>query len=207
MDWEDRNMERKRGKREQKVIAKRERYIMSDKQILSLLLYRVAKAVKSVHPFWSWPLCCRVLDECSHPQSNLQLKAPLYLEKGWRCGLWEANLTGTLPHTNSIQLLPALSTCRRRHGENEQEQHKHMHRKNRWGLFFINGVGVKLAGWAHVATHWIECLVYLGCFYRLGDDLVYSSEKTQWYSINVTNQPHQQFIRFYTDLSGGRGMN
>lgn len=79
--------------------------------------------------------------------------------------------------------------------------------KNRWGLFFINGVGVKLAGWAHVATHWIECLVYLGCFYRLGDDSVYSSEKTQWYSINVTNQPHQQFIRFYTDSSGGRGMN
>lgn len=42
--------------------------------------------------------------------------------------------------------------------------------RNRWGLFFINGVGVKLAGWAHVATHWIEWLVYLGCVYRLGDD-------------------------------------
>lgn len=126
----------------------------------------------------------------------------LHLEKDWRCGLWEANLIGSLPHTNSIQLLPALSTCRRRHGENEQEQQEHMNRKNRWGLFFINGVGVKLAGWAHVATHWIECLVYLGCVYRLRDDLVYSSEKILWCSINVTNQPHQQFIRFYTDLSG-----
>lgn len=115
----------------------------------------------------------------------------------------EANLIGTLPHANSIQLLPVFSTCRRRHGENEQEQQERMNRKNRWGLFFINGVGVKLAGWAHVATHWIECLVYLGCVYRLRDDLVYSSEKTQWCSINVTNQPHQKFIQFYTDLLGG----
>uniref|UniRef100_A0A3Q3STP3 Uncharacterized protein n=1 Tax=Mastacembelus armatus TaxID=205130 RepID=A0A3Q3STP3_9TELE len=43
-----------------------------------------------------------------------------------------------------------LSTCRRRRGENEQEQQEHMNRKNRSGLFFINGVGVKLAGWARV---------------------------------------------------------
>lgn len=71
--------------------------------------------------------------------------------------------------------------------------------KNRWGLFFINGVGVKLAGWAHVATHWIECLVYLGCVNRLRDDLVYSSEKTLRCSINVTNQPHQQFVWIYRD--------
>lgn len=77
--------------------------------------------------------------------------------------------------------------------------------KNRWGLFFINGVGVKLAGLVHVATHWIECLVYLGCVYRLRDDWVYSRGKTQWCSFNVTNQPHQQFIQFYTDLSEKMG--
>lgn len=38
-------------------------------------------------------------------------------------------LIGTLPHTDSIQSLPALSTCRRRRGENEQEQREHMNEK------------------------------------------------------------------------------
>lgn len=181
---------------------------MGNKLKLSMLNCHGAKAMGSVRPFWiSWPLCCGVLWECGHTtrvNAGSQLCGLCFTWRNTQ-GVGFENLIGTLPHTDSIQLLPALSTCRRRHGENEQEQREHMNRRNRWGLFFINGVGVKLAGWAHVATHWIECLVYLGCVYRLRDDLVYSSEKTQWCSINVTNQPHQQFIRFYTDQSGEEG--
>lgn len=54
-----------------------------------------------------------------------------------RCGLsyiWRKTegvgfeMPGTLPQTNSIWLLPALSMCRRRHGENGREQQKHMNK-------------------------------------------------------------------------------
>lgn len=38
---------------------------------------------------------------------------------------------GTLPHINLIQLLPALSMCRRRRVENEQEQQECMNRRKK----------------------------------------------------------------------------
>lgn len=163
----------------------------------------------SLRPFWSsWPLCCGVLHECSQAHCSLPaLWSPLLLENDWRCGLWEANLIGTLPHTliqiNCCQPWARVGASLAKMNKSNKSTWKE---RNRWGLFFINGVGVKLAGWTHVATPRFECLLNLGRVYRLRDDLVYSSEKTQWSSINVTNLPHKQFNRFCIDLSGGRGL-